>query len=123
MKGIVQPDSVSSSTARTDFSDIFRAFDVSPAIFNSLSSIIFSPDDKKKALRRGPKKARLTELSFDSFYRAAVFTCAAVNASVGYFVAAVFLDDSFYRACSSASAAFYANILINLVHFFLLVPC
>ena len=61
-------------------------------------------------------------LSFNSFYRAAVFTCAAINACIGYFVAAVFFDDSFYRACSSASAAFYANTLINLVHFFLLVP-
>ena len=59
-----------------------------------------------------------SELSLNSFYRAAVFTCAAVNASVCYFVAAVFFDDSFYRAGSSASAAFYANILINLVHFF-----
>ena len=63
-----------------------------------------------------------SELSFDSFYRAAVFTCTAVNACIGNFVATVFFDDSFYRAGSSASAAFYANILINLVHFFLLVP-
>ncbi len=78
---------------------------------------------KKKTLRRGPEKMSFSELSLNSFYRTAVFTCAAVNASVCYFVAAVFFDDSFYRAGSSASAAFYANILINLVHFFLLVPC
>ena len=63
-----------------------------------------------------------SELSFDSFYRAAVFTCTTVNTCISNFVSTAVFNDSFYRACSCASTAFYANILINLVHFSLLIP-